>query len=90
MSGLTREETAGPVFRGENLRRERGREKTKHIFSFRVTTNGGIENYAGHYTSTCPRRPIGVLVDKLTVPLLFAMMWIREFHSWPGVLLWVP
>ena len=48
MSGLTREETAGPVFRGEHLRPERRREKqkTKHIFSFQLTTSGGIENYA--------------------------------------------
>ena len=47
MSGLAREETAGPVFRGEHLRPERRQEKTKHIFSFQLTTSGGIENYAG-------------------------------------------
>ena len=49
MSGLTREETAGPVFRGEHLRPEQGREKqtNKHIFSFQLTTSRGIENYAG-------------------------------------------
>ena len=49
MSGLTREETANPVFKGENRRPERGREKqrNKHIFSFQLTTSRGIENYAG-------------------------------------------
>ena len=90
MSGLTREEhTANPVFKGENLRPERGRDKqtNKHIFSFQLTTSGGIENYAGlmrnlpdmvsHYI-----RVIVVVVGKFTVSLLF-VVWIREFPSRP-------
>ena len=32
-------------------------------------------------TSTCPPRLIGVVMDNLTVSLLF-VVWIREFHSW--------
>ena len=43
-----------------------------------------VRHYTGSINSTCPRRPIGVLlvVDKLTVSLLF-VVWIRELHSWP-------
>ena len=80
------------VFRDDNLRPERGREKTKHIFSFQLTTSRMIDNNSrlkhnllnmvSHYMSTCcPRRSIGVVVDKLTVSLLF-VVWIREFHFW--------
>ena len=94
MSGLTREETANPVFKGENRRPERGREKqrNKHIY-FLFSADHEQRDWklcrikaqsAGHGQSLY--KQVHVLVarlDNLTVSLLF-VVWIREFHFWPN------